>query len=618
MKKYALLLFLSTLCTLVSMGQGSVTLQLAAPGGGHEIEIGEKFYIYFQLKNIEGEPSEPKAPGGANKIAFNFSSSSSSFSSVNGRTSQSFTNTYVLYARALTEGKYTYGPVTVNGVKSNTVSYTIVKQRSGSSAGRGGAATSRHDSDPRGAAASQQSGTPAKPQFIGKGDEHLFLRATANKTTAYEQEAIEYTVKLYSTYSRIKFIGATDAPKFDGFVVEESGDISHQLTAETYNGKQYATAVIARYVIFPQMTGMLKVIGNTYTVSADRSEVYNLGFWGNVTSYEPVQLNVTPNDLVIDVKALPTPRPANFSGGVGQFSIKSELTDSKLLTNTAAGIKYIVSGRGNLKYVSLPDLNSLYPKQLEVFSPTTDVKADVGRTNVSGSVTFDYSFMPLEEGTFAIPPVRLTYFNPETNRYETAEAKGYNVTVGRGKESEKSQTRIKTSYDTNLMTDRYDIRQLHVPLVYRFGYWLFYIVPFVGLVTVAIVYRKRLKAMADVVGMKSRRAGKVAQKRLKAAAKCLKEKDEKHFYDELLIALWGYLGDKLKMPTSELSRKNVAEVLEARGISDKTVDELIKVLDDCEFAKYSPDGGVSGMQEDYDRGCAVIDSLEDFFAHKKN
>lgn len=617
MKKHGLVLFLFSLITLVSMGQGSVALKLVTPGGGNEIEIGEKFYIYFTIKNIDGEPSDAKVPGGANKIAFNFSSSSSSMSSVNGRMSQSFSNTYVLYSKAVQEGKYTYGPVTVNGVKSNTISYTIVKQRSGKQQS-GGVSSGRGDSDPRSSASAQQGGNPSQPQFIGKGDEHLFLRATANKTTAYEQEAIEYTVKLYSTYSRIKFIGATDSPKFDGFVVEESDDISHQLTAETYNGKQYATAVIARYVIFPQMTGKLKVIGNTYTVSADRSEVYNLGFWGNVTSYEPVQLNVSPNDLVVDVKALPSPRPADFSGGVGKFSISSELSNPNLLTNTAGEINYTVSGHGNIKYISLPDLNALYPKQLEVFSPTTDVKAKVGRTNVSGSVTFDYSFMPLEEGSFRIPPVRLTYFNPETGRYETSEAKGYEVRVGKGIESAKSQTRLKNTYDSQLMKDRYDIRQLHIPFVYTIVYWLFYIVPVLAFVTVAIIYRRRIKALSDVAGLKSRRAGKVAQKRLRIAAKCLRDKNETKFYDELLIALWGYLGDKLKMPTSELSRKNVAGVLESKEIDPDIISNLINVLDDCEFAKYSPDGGASGMQEDYEKGCRVIDSLEDFFAGKKS
>ena len=130
-----------------------------------------------------------------------------------------------------------------------------------------------------------------------------------SRATAYEQEALVYTVKLYTTYDAIKFIGATAAPKFEGFVVEESKDISTSLSYETYQGKTYATAVIARYIIFPQMEGQLKVLGNTYTVSVDEREYYHDPFWGSMSVAKPLQLNVKPNDLTVNVKSLPKPVP---------------------------------------------------------------------------------------------------------------------------------------------------------------------------------------------------------------------------------------------------------------------------------------------------------------------
>ena len=121
------------------------------------------------------------------------------------------------------------------------------------------------------------------------------------------------------------------------------------------------------------------------------------------------------------------------------------------MSNQAASIVYAVTGTGNLKYVKLPDLNALYPAELEVYSPNPEVNANVGRNNVSGTARFDYSFMPLESGTFTIPEVTLSYFNPQTGRYETSTARGYNVTVGKGKGSEKSQTRGKMSFNPNLL-----------------------------------------------------------------------------------------------------------------------------------------------------------------------
>ncbi len=398
----------------VSAWGASVHLSVQNGRGRGVIGVGDIFYISYQVSNTETAPQKPASVPGAKVLYFDRTGQSSSFTSVNGKTTQSYTFTYTLTLRAQTEGSYTFGPVDVGGVKSNTVSYAIGK-----------AAQPERNVPGQNAAPSGQDrhNSADGPKFIGKGDGNLFLKADVSKSSAYEQEALVYTVKLYTTYDAIKFIGATSAPKFEGFVVEESKDVSSSLNYETYGGKTYATAIIARYIIFPQMQGQLKVIGNTYTVSVDEREYYHDPFWGNMSVAKPLELNVTPNDLSINVKPLPTPQPANFSGGVGRFSITSTLPSQKFMSNQAASVVYTVTGTGNLKYVKLPDLNALYPAQLEVYSPTPEVNATVGSANVSGTARFDYSFMPLEAGTFTIPDVDLVYFDPQTGKYETSDRK---------------------------------------------------------------------------------------------------------------------------------------------------------------------------------------------------
>ena len=494
--------------------------------------------------------------------------------------------------------------MSVGGVKSNVLRYTIGKQ--GSSGG------GREPSRQQPSAATDDDSS--KPKFIGKGDGNLFMRASVSETNVYEQQALVYTVKLYTTYDAIKFIGATAAPKFDGFVVEESKAISNSLSYETYNGKSYATAVIARYIIFPQMTGQLKVVGNTYTVSVDQREYYHDPFWGNMAVSSPLQLNVSPNDLVVNVRPLPAPKPADFSGGVGKFTLSSQLKSKDFKTNQAASIEYIVTGTGNLKYVQLPDLSTLYPAQLEVYTPTTDVKANVGSSNVSGSVSFDYSFMPLEEGTFKIPSIRLVYFNPETGKYETSESKGYDITVGKGKSSGKSQTNSRLRFDPELQdVDASDLSLVHIPYIYKWVYWLWFILPFAMLSISGIVYRNYMKSHADLAAFNSRRANKLAGRRLRKAYANMKKGNVEAFYDELLIALWGYLGDKLKMPTSELMRDNIKAVLDKNGIPEEQTAKLLESLDNCEYVKYSPDSGKASMKKSYDEAIDVINSLERSF-----
>lgn len=577
--------------------------------GSDDIEVGEQFYVYMKLDNVDGEPSAPDVPGAVVKY-FTLSSQSSSMTSVNGKVTRSSSRTYVATCSASKEGNYSIGPFTVGDARSNKASYTIVKSGAGSLSKLKQRQQNQQAAAQQGYDQQRQDDESEGPKFIGKGNEKLFLKASVSKTTAYEQEALVYTVKLYSSYAPIKFIGATEAPKFDGFVVEESDETSKSLHYETYNGQEYATAIIARYIIFPQMTGKLTVKGNTYTVSTDEQEYYDDPYFRMLTVRRPIQLNVTPNDLVIDVRPLPTPQPADFSGGVGQFSISSSLPSASLKTNQPASIIYEVKGSGNIKYVKLPDLNALYPKQLEVFTPTTQVDAVSKGTTVSGSVKFDYSFTPLEMGQYQIPEVALVYFDPSTGRYEKSVAKGYTVEVDKGALSEKSQTKNRLKFSGSLMHVG-KLSNQRVPMVYRFGYWLCYLIPSIALIVIVVVYRRHLKSAADIVGTRMRKAGKVAARRLKKAAACMKAADREKFYDEMLVALWGYAGAKLNIPTSELNRQNVAQRLLDAGAPQATVDDFVRVLDDCEFAKYAPGSGEDELKTVYQKGADVINELED-------
>lgn len=596
---FALMCIVGAAC----LNAANVTMSVIADRGKRVIEVGDRFYIRIDVSNVDGTPSFPSTIPGAKVMFFENTGQSSQTIVENGRASHSVTSIWMATLRANQEGSFSFGPVSVGGVKSNKISYSIGKAEPAPSNVPSG-----------GAQASAGQSNDGKPKFIGKGDGNLFLRASVSQSNVYEQQALVYTVKLYTTYDAIKFIGATAAPKFEGFVVEEAKTQVRQMTYETVNGKTYAAAEIARYIIFPQMTGQLKVTGNTYTVSVDQREYYHDPFFGSLAVSTPLQLNVTPNDLLINVRALPTPKPADFSGGVGKFNISSQLKSRSFKTNQAASIVYTVTGVGNLKYLQLPDLAMLYPSNVEVYSPTTDVKAVVGSSNVSGAVTFDYSFMPLEEGNVKLPPVKLVYFNPETGKYETTESRGYELNVEKGSGSAKSQTKAGVRFDSKLeQIDMSNLSIEHVPYVSRFAFWLMYIIPVLLLVGVYCGYRYYENEHSDMVAFNSKRANKLARRRLKRAFACMRRNDSDGFYDELLIALWGYLGDKLKMPTSELMRDNIKAVLEANSIPETTISRLVEVIDNAEFAKYAPSAAKGGMTEAYNNAIEVINELENEF-----
>ena len=598
--KNILVILISLFCFIVA-DAAKVSMQVEMPRGKRGIGVGDTFWISVKLTDIDSKLSQPSNVPGAKLVYFSQTGRSSQSTIVNGNFSHTTSVTYTMTLKAEKEGNFKFGPLTVDGIKSNTVSYSIGKKDTSLSQSGGQSSSSQDD----------QNG----PKFIGKGDDKLFLRANVSKTSAFEQEALVYTIKLYSSYAGVKFAGATSAPTFDGFVIEESKINTIQMDYETYNGKTYATAEIARYIIFPQTTGDLKVLGNTYTISVNSQEYYKDPDWGHLTINRPVNLNVKPNDLIVKVKPLPSPRPANFSGGVGEFEIKSELQNSKLKTNHAASIVYSISGSGNLKYLKLPDLNNIFPSQLEVYSPSVKENISVNSNNTVGDISFDYSFMPLEEGEYAIPSVELVYFNPSTGKYETKQAKGYNVEVTKGEVSSKSQKKDRLVYNTKL--EDVGVNKSSVKLIVdSLSYWLWYIVPIILLIIAITIYRRRINDLADIDLLKSKKANKVARKRLKKAEICLRAKDVDKFYDEILSAMWGYIGDKLRIPISDLNRENVRQKLGDAGVNSEDLDSLISLIDECEFAKYSSSLGQISMDNVYMHACDVINKLDNSLKSK--
>lgn len=579
----------------------SVTLGVQTRGGGG-IAVGDKFQITVSItEGIEGEPPMQPSFKGA-KMLYPEPVGPIMVTrrqTINGHTTSFKGVEWTYTLKAETKGKYTFGPITVGGVKSNTLQYTIGDVASDPYGGYMGTPQPQSEDDD----------VSNGPKFIGKGTENLFLVARVSKSTAYEQEALEYTVTLYTTYPGIRFLGATESPKFDGFTLEEAKDRINGLHTEVYKGKAYSAAVIARYVIFPQLSGNLKIVGNKYTITVESRTNYYDPFFGHMSVGHPKQLSVQPNDLSVNVRSLPEPRPAGFSGGVGHFSLRSQLPSKKLTTNQAASVIYIIEGSGNIKYITMPDLNAIYPSELEVYTPDATVNASVSGPTVRGSARFDYSVMPLESGNYCIPSVNLVYFDPDRGAYLTTTAHGGQITVEKGKTSAKSQKRENVTFDPQLMPVDNKLAKTHEMFTGSYEYWLCYILPLILFCGVLYFRRRHIKAYSDIAMWRSRKAGTFATRRLQTARKALDAGNRTEFYDEILAALWGFAADRMRMSGSELNRDNILGNLHKAGINDADAEAFIKLIDECEYAKYAPGAASSSMKEDYERAKDIINLL---------
>lgn len=261
-------------------------------------------------------------------------------------------------------------------------------------------------------------------------------------------------------------------------------------------------------------------------------------------------------------------------------------------------------------------MNAIYPKELEVFSPETKNNTSVSGGNVKGSVTFDYSVVPLEPGSFSIPEVPLVYFDPVAQKYVTVTSRGFSVQVAKGSASSKSQTNTRFRFNRAYKQGGEPRQQMSF-LIVSAGYWLLFASPALILAVVFFLYRRKVRLNSDIIALRSRKAGKVAAKRLRKAKIYLSQNNGDLFFDEILASLWGYVADKLKIPTSELSRDNIAYRLKESGVPDNMIGIFIGILDDAEFAKFSPSDPHESMGRIYSAAADILENMDSEIKHKE-
>ena len=522
------------------------------------------------------------------------------YQNINGVETNTITFTYILMAGK--EGTFSIPGATIvadgNNYTSNSVTVKVLPPDQ--SAGTGNSNSSNN-----------QAGTK-----ITNND--LFITATASKTTVYEQEAILLTYKIYTQVNLTGLHG--DMPDLKGFHTQEVDLPSQkQWTLEHYNGRNYNTTVYSQYVLFPQQSGKLEIPSITFegTISQMVASADPFDAFFNGGSYVNVKKNIVTPKLSINVKELPAGKPANFSGGVGEFTISSSISTQELKTNDAVTLKLVISGTGNMKLINTPEVG--FPQDFEIYDPKVDNKFNLTRSGLSGNKVIEYLAIPRHAGTYTIPPVEFSYFDLKSQTYKTLKTDAYTLNVAKG-EGNSDQVVANFTNKEDLKVLGKDIRYIKTGEVvlskkddYLFGsfaYWLWYLVPMVLFIVFLVVYRKQAMENANVAKVRTKKANKVATKRMKLAGKLLSDKNIAAFYDEVLKALWGYISDKLNIPVSQLSKDNIEEELTRYGVADDLIKSFINTLNECEFARYAPGNQNEAMDKVYESAIDVISKME--------
>ena len=540
-------------------------------------------------------------------------SQQSSIQIINGkRTSNSSTAfTYILLAGS--PGTYTIpaASVEVNGEKvfSNAISIKVLPQdqNSGNSGNNGG-----------GSASSSRS--QAAGSRISAND--LFITATASKTTVHEQEAILLTYKVYTVVNLRQLYGKM--PDLKGFHTQEV-ELPQQktFTLEHYKGRNYNTTVWSQYVLFPQQTGKLEIPSITFdgvvaqqTVSDDPFDAFFNG-----GGYVEVKKKITTPKVVINVQPLPA-KPAGFSGAVGEFKLASSINATDVKTNDAVTIKLTLSGTGNMKLIGTPEVK--FPQDFEIYDPKVTDDYKLTNSGLTGTKIFEYLAIPRHAGNFSIPAVEFTYFDLKSNSYKTLKTEAYNLKVAKGQGNADQVISDFTNKESVKMLGK-DIRFIKLGdsslrpkgdfFFGTVGYYLCYLIPLLLFVVFAVIYRQKALENANVAKVKTKKANKVATRRMKLAGKLLAENKKNEFYDEVLKALWGYISDKLSIPVSQLSKDNIEAELTNYGVPEALIAEFIGVLNECEYARYAPGNENETMDKVYSASVEVISKMENSIKH---
>lgn len=598
MKRLVIILFIINLFS-VACAYAAASFSVQAP---RQVIQGGKFSITYVLSNASGSGFKSPNVGGCKLLYGPSVSQMSSFSSVNGKNTSSSSESYTMTYRAEKAGKYTVGAASVNvgGKTYTTKPFTleVLPPDKSASGGNQSQSVQVYDVDTQ---------TPDKS--VGKND--VFVRIILSKSKAYEQEGILCTIKLYTKYNIQQFM-PTLQPSFDGFISQELPITSSINRIENYNGENYMVADLKQCILFPQRSGTLTITSGNYDLTVIQYQTVRSGMFGMMMR-TPVEkeIKVSSNKATINIVPLPDPKPADFCGAVGTFSVSTRMLNDNLKTNEAGTLRLTIKGNGNLKNIQTPKI--AFPSQFDVYDPQTTVDANPSGDYLTGTVTIDYAFVPQYVGKFEIPATSFSYFDPVKNKYERISINGYELDVAKGSSSSSSAPAGLTQRKDiiHIKTGDLSLANGHIMFVNTWWYLLWYLVPLVIFCTILFYYRKLIKERANVALMKTKRANKVANKRLKNARQLMAKNKHDAFFEEMLRALWGYFSDKLTIPVSELNRDNIFLELSKYGVTENVCNDIIGLLDDCEFARYakSEENG-SDMSVVYKKACDLINQVE--------
>jgi len=612
MKRQLIFLTLSLLFlnSLIARADDQLRFSASAPS---TVILDKPFQIVYSL-NASGKDLRVPEFNNFDVLAGPFTSQSSSYQIVNGRSTSSVSISYTYTLQPQKTGTFTIPSASIvvdnKKITSNGVSIRVLPADANP--------PSRSQGNRTGS-----SGSTGSSSHASISNDNIFIRAEVSKTNVYEQEAILVTYKLYTLVDVVQFTNAK-LPDFVGFMKQDiEQNKNPQLSYENFNRRNYGTIILSQVLLYPQHSGSIEIGKASFEAIIrlqNKTQVRSI-FDDFFDSYTNVSKKITAPAVRINVNALPAGKPSTFFGTVGHFTLNSTLSTLKVKANEAVTLKIHIAGNGNMKLIKNPTIK--FPDGFELYDPKVVNNFKTNASGVSGNKTIEYLFIPRHSGDFEIPSAEFTYFDIQDKSYKTLRTPGYKLQVTKGDGGDGST--VAGNY-----VDKEDLKQLSKDIRYIqtdnivlskeedpiFGSllsWFLYLIPLLISIILFAFFRKMAKENSDIILLKNKKANKLAQKRLRLAQKFLKEGNKDQFYEEVLKASWTYLSDKLSIPVSSLTKERVESELTNHKVEHKIINQFLDILNTCEFARYAPNSGQQEMGNLYTDTIDAISSLEEYY-----
>ena len=577
-------------------------LTVSAPS---RVAAGENFRIAYTINTQDvADFKAGNIPSAIEVIAGPYTSSQSSYQMTNGHTSSSSSITYTYTLYATKNGTYTISPAkaVVHGktITSPALKISVVGTAKPTASG----APKLHDYD------NDDDAVRAAGSKISGND--LFIKVSASKKRVREQEPVLLSYKVYSLVELTQLNGKM--PDLNGFHTQEVKlPTQKSFHLERLNGKNYKCVTWSQYVMYPQMSGELKIPSIKFdgiVVQRNRSVDPFEAIFNGGSGYVELKKEIEAPGLTLQVDPLPA-RPTNFSGGVGNFTISAQLNKKEAKTGEPLNLRIVVSGSGNLKLLKAPIVN--FPKSFDKYDVKVTDKTHLTTNGIEGNMIYDFLAVPQQIGKYEIPPTEFVFYDTKKQEYRTIRTQRFSLKIekGTGTSSEMSKFEEEQNKDIRPIMQGPAVMMKAKRMFFTSALWFILLFVIVA-VTVAIfvVLRQRQEIYSDSRRLRGSKANKVATRRLKLAGKLMEECRQNEFYDEVLHALWGYVSDKLGISAEQLTRQNIAETLNRRTVNAETVESFIAAIDECEYERYAPGDSQGNMSKTYDMAVKAIMDIE--------